>query len=248
LLVVIAIIAILAAMLLPALQSAKATAQKVTCLNNLKQLSLGHQSYADENNGYYPLAYGPPEQDWPSTSSQYPTWPRASMVDHLGFAAGFPYARPPWSGPRTDQPFLCPAYLGKTPAMLNDDRFSGAYISYTYNARLGVLYIPWDAQVWDGSNIPKPPARLQSSGHNWAGGPSDKAFIIDGTNDNFTKIAYQEKYFRLYHGVSSGQKGILSRHPANSNNTVYFDGHAGSVSRDALATQDQAARLWWPKW
>src|ERR1700690_167906 len=55
LLVVIAIIGILAALLLPVLSSAKATASRVGCLNNQKQLGLGWEMYSGDFGGAMPL-------------------------------------------------------------------------------------------------------------------------------------------------------------------------------------------------
>lgn len=57
LLVVIAIIAILASLLLPALSKAKSKVKELECVNNLKQMGIKMNYYADAHDGTYPASY-----------------------------------------------------------------------------------------------------------------------------------------------------------------------------------------------
>ena len=70
LLVVIAIIAILAGMLLPALNNSRSKAMTASCVNQMKTLGLGAQFYAQAFDGFVPPCYG---------TAYYTLWPH-----HLG--------------------------------------------------------------------------------------------------------------------------------------------------------------------
>ena len=64
LLVVIAIIAILAAILMPALSSARERAKSSQCVSNLKALATATQQYSEANRDLFPVWYGHWESHW----------------------------------------------------------------------------------------------------------------------------------------------------------------------------------------
>ena len=80
LLVVIAIIAILAAILLPALQQARARGRSVNCMNNLKTISIAYQNYSRDNNDYFPQ-WGS-KNFWIKGHKDYKVMPVTSPVNH----------------------------------------------------------------------------------------------------------------------------------------------------------------------
>jgi prepilin-type N-terminal cleavage/methylation domain-containing protein/prepilin-type processing-associated H-X9-DG protein len=81
LLVVVAILAILAAILLPVLQSAKESSRTTVCLNNLRTLSLAAFLYADDYGERFPPA------TWSSPVSMYGRW-EPYIMHYLGAVNG----------------------------------------------------------------------------------------------------------------------------------------------------------------
>ena len=95
LLVVIAIIAILAAMLLPALASAKARAQRISCTNQMRQLGLGITLFTGDNGDMFPPAgfqNGSVQMTWDCWINSYigGNAPQSAMTSGVFFSSTDP--------------------------------------------------------------------------------------------------------------------------------------------------------------
>ena len=95
LLIVVAIIAILAGMLLPALNRTMAKAQSISCLSNLKQFGLGAQSYAIDSNGWIFMRYLGVIPQFGSTTRYYYTGAIIRSRDYIADGVlGCPVVKP----------------------------------------------------------------------------------------------------------------------------------------------------------
>ncbi|HEY1789500.1 MAG TPA: prepilin-type cleavage/methylation domain-containing protein, partial [Verrucomicrobiae bacterium] len=91
---VIAIIAILAAMILPVLSRSKETALAVSCLNNTKEIGLAIEAYCDENQDYFPQVT--------------PWWTTGPYPNKYGSPCGGEWFRSDDRTPNTIAPLLSP--------------------------------------------------------------------------------------------------------------------------------------------
>lgn len=101
LLVVISIIALLIALLLPAIKRARATANLIRCMSNERQMVIATTTYAGDADGYYPtIELYETETWWPSLIKPY-----------LG----------------NDDVFICPVQVGDNPTDMNTYTVNGAF-------------------------------------------------------------------------------------------------------------------------
>jgi prepilin-type N-terminal cleavage/methylation domain-containing protein/prepilin-type processing-associated H-X9-DG protein len=121
-LVVIAIIGLLIALLLPAVQSAREAARRMQCANNLKQIALAAHHYHD-GNGVFPSGDLGGWSGWSAQARLLPFLEQSPLFNALNFASGnrIPYGSP-WGDPaRTEvnttvtqtrlTGFLCPSSI-----------------------------------------------------------------------------------------------------------------------------------------
>ena len=151
LLIVIAIIAILAGMLLPALNKARESAKNTQCLGNLKQIGLGFSLYLDDYRGAFP-----PRQ--PVSAGTRENWSMA--------IGRYIYNKSLSARDYSKSVFLCPTDRHKCIDDRNGAALAGQnYLLYGYNMQLsnGVDATSWGGVKTDSiktAHIPYPEAHL----------------------------------------------------------------------------------------
>ncbi len=227
LLVVIAIIAILASMLLPALNQAREKARAISCVNNLKQIGTYMVMYNDDTNVIpsYNGNTGPGEWNgkWQDVLMPYVN-PGIGLGDYFFMRKidGDSTRREPYA------PFFCPS----SERIIHPGQYSNHY------------GINRNVCIDNGGSALKP-ATLR--GMSTMKTPSSTALIFDhnivGASNSAWPVMGAADRNNLVSGVGAtwrhlGGKGI---------NVTYGDGHVGTVAKEAIpqdAKKDDDNRFW----
>jgi prepilin-type N-terminal cleavage/methylation domain-containing protein/prepilin-type processing-associated H-X9-DG protein len=221
LLVVIAIVAILAALMFPALASARDASRRAVCLGNLRQAGIAIHLYADDYGGRIP--YGPKAPPFTSPASFYPSTgaPTSLLSLRDGMAAGLGLLLHEYLAhqpkalfcPGADQALDADAELAK----VGKSQAQGSY--YYRHGSSTQLFDP------PGSTNEPDHIRLENLGANRRGGP--------------IRVLAIDTQFLCPPGLESFNLKPRTHHRRRVVNVLFADGHAASrLNRDQRFTVD----------
>ena len=186
LLVVIAVIAILAGMLLPALQHAKLKAQSILCLSNVKSIGLAFHGYFSDYSDWIPLT-----TDGSGTDT---TWV-VQMFPYLNVKPASGTIADRREAVRKAKIFTCPADQHASKCEFWGPR----HLSYGMNYMLGTT-------CWENTNMPMP-IKVQKvpfpTKHLLAVDSADRREECTNDYDHYTAVAQSVRRFSGTHGFYS---------------------------------------------
>jgi prepilin-type processing-associated H-X9-DG protein len=244
-LVVIAIIAVLIALLLPAVQSAREAARRAQCVNNLKQMALGIHNYIQANGAFPPLwgNFGVPSPP-NGPSGTLGAWPLGWGVGLLPFIEQTgPYNSSNYSFGAFDAPnittvsslkiqtYVCPSETVK----------QGPWISTTYINYRASFGGPECIMPWTGPFVPflSDPSGYPGNSNVYPYGvtnvgPVDFASMTDGSSNT---AMFSEALIGLsgYIAVYPGQTPQSWRVSYQTNFTTDVNGNPASIGTGGVA-------------
>ncbi|MEX1016297.1 MAG: prepilin-type N-terminal cleavage/methylation domain-containing protein [Phycisphaeraceae bacterium] len=213
LLVVISIIALLIAILLPALGAARASARTVSCLSNQRQLGIAMAVYLNESNDYVPFGSGSEAGDSHNATNGVPAW-YAYFRDGMDISGEVMFCPDAGAGNRK--------YNANTGTFEITTGHSGAHnwwgIDYAANTHI----MPRNDQHVNGGD--------------GAGNPPVWNHIRDMKRPSEI-FSFSESHEEFLGGWAPGNN-ITFRHSTAKDliNLVFFDGHAESWNELAAST------------